>query len=121
MPASLQAMPFHQYFFFAPGGSVVHVCPPVPEALLKKPTEVRSMDPPLGVQYLLGQEAGDLTEGALNDQNGNGQLDRSESAGRHPRTTVRQPTLGMTARPADADQCWWPTDARCDAPRPFFS
>jgi hypothetical protein len=86
----------------------------------EKTTEVRSMALPLGVQYLLGQEAGDLTEGALSDQSGNGQLKRRESAGRRPRTSVRQATLGMTARPADADQCWWPTDARCDAPRPFF-
>ncbi|MCS4178437.1 hypothetical protein GGP96_003184 [Salinibacter ruber] len=63
------------------------------------------MNLPLGVQYLLGQEAGGLTEEALSDQNGSGQLERRESAGRHPRTSVRQPMLGMTARPADADQC----------------
>jgi len=56
MPASLQAMPLHQYFFSAPGGFVGHVRPPVPEAFLKKTTEVTSNNPPLGVQYPLVRE-----------------------------------------------------------------
>ena len=65
--------------------------------------EVRRVDLHLGVQYLLGQEAEYLTEGALNDQNGNGQLDRSELDIRRSRTTFLQPTFGVTIRLADTD------------------
>ena len=65
--------------------------------------EVRRVDLHFGVQYLLGQEAEDLTEGALNDQNGNGQLDRSELDVRRSRTTFLQPTFGVTVRLADTD------------------
>ena len=65
--------------------------------------EVRRIDLHLGVQYLLGQEAEYLTEGALNDQNGNGRLDRSELDIRRSRTTFLQPTFGVTLRIADTD------------------
>lgn len=65
--------------------------------------EVRRVDLHFGVQYLLGQEAEYLTEGALNDQNGNGQLDRSELDVRRSRTTFLQPTFGVTVRLADTD------------------
>jgi hypothetical protein len=65
--------------------------------------EVRKVDLHLGVQYLLGQEAEYLTEGALGDQNGNGQLDRSELDVRRSRTTFLQPTFGVTVRLADTD------------------
>ena len=65
--------------------------------------EVRRVDLHLGVQYLLGQEAEYLTEGALSDQNGNGQLDRSELDVRRSRTTFLQPTFGVTIRLADTD------------------
>lgn len=65
--------------------------------------EVRRIDLHLGVQYLLGQEAEYLTEGALSDQNGNGQLDRSELDIRRSRTTFLQPTFGVTVRLADTD------------------
>ena len=65
--------------------------------------EVRRVDLHLGVQYLLGQEAEYLTEGALNDQNGNGRLDRSELDIRRSRTTFLQPTFGVTVRLADTD------------------
>jgi hypothetical protein len=65
--------------------------------------EVRRVDLHLGVQYLLGQEAEYLTEGAPNDQNGNGQLDRSELDVRRSRTTFLQPTFGVTVRLADTD------------------
>ncbi|MCS3669233.1 hypothetical protein GGP77_003489 [Salinibacter ruber] len=65
--------------------------------------EVRRIDLHLGVQYLLGQEAEYLTEGALSDQNGNGQLDRSELDVRRSRTTFLQPTFGVTVRLADTD------------------
>jgi hypothetical protein len=65
--------------------------------------EVRRVDLHLGVQYLLGQEAEYLTEGALSDQNGNGQLDRSELDIRRSRTTFLQPTFGVTVRLADTD------------------
>ncbi len=64
---------------------------------------VRRVDLHLGVQYLLGQEAEYLTEGALSDQNGNGQLDRSELDIRRSRTTFLQPTFGVTIRLADTD------------------
>jgi hypothetical protein len=64
---------------------------------------VRRIDLHLGVQYLLGQEAEYLTEGALNDQNGNGRLDRSELDIRRSRTTFLQPTFGVTLRIADTD------------------
>jgi hypothetical protein len=57
----------------------------------------------LGVQYLLGQEAEYLAEGALSDQNGNGELDRSELDVRRSRTTFLQPTVGVTVRLADTD------------------
>jgi hypothetical protein len=70
------------------------------ENLAKK---VRRVDLHLGVQYLLGQKAEYLTEGALNDQNGNGQLDRSEMDIRRSRTTFLQPTVGVTVRLADTD------------------
>jgi hypothetical protein len=65
--------------------------------------QVRRVDLHLGVQYLLGQEAEYLTEGALSDQNGNGQLDRSELDIRRSRTTFLQPTFGVTIRLADTD------------------
>jgi len=65
--------------------------------------EVRRVDLHFGVQYLLGQEAEYLTEGALSDQNGNGQLDRSELDIRRSRTTFLQPTFGVTVRLADTD------------------
>ncbi|MBB4091424.1 hypothetical protein [Salinibacter ruber] len=65
--------------------------------------EVRRVDLHFGVQYLLGQEAEYLTEGALSDQNGNGQLDRSELDVRRSRTTFLQPTFGVTVRLADTD------------------
>jgi hypothetical protein len=64
---------------------------------------VRRIDLHLGVQYLLGQEAEYLTEGALNDQNGNGQLDRGELDICRSRTTFLQPTFGLTIRLADTD------------------
>jgi hypothetical protein len=64
---------------------------------------LRRVDLHFGVQYLLGQEAEYLTEGALSDQNGNGQLDRSELDIRRSRTTFLQPTFGVTIRLADTD------------------
>ncbi|WP_263788088.1 hypothetical protein [Salinibacter grassmerensis] len=64
---------------------------------------LRRVDLHFGVQYLLGQEAEYLTEGALNDQNGNGQLDRSEMDIRRSRTTFLQPTFGVSLRLADTD------------------
>lgn len=65
--------------------------------------KVRRVDLHLGVQYLLGQEAEYLAEGALKDENGNGQLDRSEMDIRRSRTTFLQPTFGVTLRIADTD------------------
>jgi len=65
--------------------------------------KVRRVDLHLGVQYLLGQEAEYLAEGALNDGNGNGRLDRSEMDIRRSRTTFLQPTFGVTLRIADTD------------------
>jgi hypothetical protein len=65
--------------------------------------EVRRVDLHLGVQYLLGQEAEYLTEGTLSDENGNGQLDRSELNVHRSRTTFVQPTVGVTVRLADTD------------------
>jgi hypothetical protein len=64
---------------------------------------VRRVDLYIGAQYLLGQEAEYLTEGALNDQNGNGQLDQGELDIRRSRTTFLQPTIGVTVRLADTD------------------
>jgi hypothetical protein len=64
---------------------------------------VRRVDLHLGVQYLLGQEAEYLTEGALSDENGNGQLDRSELDVHRSRTTFLQPTIGVTVRLADTN------------------
>ncbi len=64
---------------------------------------LRRVDLHLGVQYLLGQEAEYLAEGALSDQNGNGELDRSELDVRRSRTTFLQPTVGVTIRLADTD------------------
>jgi hypothetical protein len=64
---------------------------------------VRRVDLHLGVQYLLGQEAKYLTEGTLSDENGNGELDRSEMDVHRSRTTFLQPTIGVTVRLADTD------------------
>jgi len=57
----------------------------------------------LGVQYLLGQEAEYLAEGALTDDNDNGELDRSELDVRRSRTTLLQPQFGVTVRFAGDD------------------
>ena len=64
---------------------------------------VRRVDLHLGVQYLLGQEAEYLAEGELADQNGNGQLERSEMDIRRSRTTFLQPQFGVTFRLADTE------------------
>ncbi|MEF8817231.1 MAG: hypothetical protein V5A58_10610 [Salinibacter sp.] len=64
---------------------------------------LRRVDLHLGVQYLLGQEAEYLAEGDLTDENGNGQLERSEMDVRRSRTTFLQPQFGVTFRLADTD------------------
>ena len=64
---------------------------------------VRAVSLHVGVQYLLGQEAEYLAEGNLNDDNGNGQLDRSEMDVRRSRTTFLQPQFGVTLQLADTD------------------
>ncbi|WP_103029874.1 hypothetical protein [Salinibacter altiplanensis] len=64
---------------------------------------LRRVDLYLGVQYLLGQEAEYLAEGDLTDENGNGQLERSEMDVRRSRTTFLQPQFGVTFRLADTD------------------
>ena len=58
----------------------------------------------LGVQYLLGQEAEYLAEGALTDDNGNGELDRSELDVRRSRTTLLQPQFGVTIQLAGDEE-----------------
>lgn len=65
--------------------------------------QIRAISLHLGVQYVLGQEAQYLAEGALTDENGNGQLDRSEMNVRRSRTTFLQPQVGVTIRLSDAD------------------
>jgi len=57
----------------------------------------------LGVRYLLGQKASYLAEGALEDTNGNGRLDRSEMDVRRSRTTFLQPQFGLTLRLGGSD------------------
>jgi hypothetical protein len=64
---------------------------------------LRAVGVHLGVQYLLGQEAEYLAEDDLTDENGNGQLDRSELDVRRSRTTFLQPQFGVTFRLADTD------------------
>jgi len=58
----------------------------------------------LGVQYLLGQEAEYLAEGALTDDNDNGELDRSELDVRRSRTTLLQPQFGVTIQLAGDEE-----------------
>jgi hypothetical protein len=57
----------------------------------------------LGVWYLLGQEAEYLAEGALEDTNDNGMIDRSEMDVRRSRTTFLQPQFGVTFRLGGTD------------------
>ncbi|WP_022834608.1 outer membrane beta-barrel protein [Salisaeta longa] len=56
---------------------------------------VRGLYLKLGVQYLWGQEAEYLDEGALNDTNQNGQLDASELDIRRSTTSLITPMIGI--------------------------
>lgn len=57
---------------------------------------VRTVSLHLGVQYLIGQKAEYLAEGALADDNGDGRLGESELDIRRSRTTLLQPQFGVT-------------------------
>lgn len=59
---------------------------------------LRAVSLHLGVQYLWGSEAEYLAEGALNDENENNRIDRSELEVRRSRTTFLQPQFGVTFR-----------------------
>jgi hypothetical protein len=55
----------------------------------------RSLSLDIGAQYLLGQEAEYLAEGALTDDNRNGVLDEGELDIRRSATTLIQPQIGV--------------------------
>jgi hypothetical protein len=60
--------------------------------------DVRTVSVHLGTQYLAGGQAEYLAEGALEDTNGNGQLDDEELSIRRSTTTLLQPQLGVTVQ-----------------------
>lgn len=64
----------------------------------KESAEIASVSVHLGAQYLLGQRAEYLAEGALEDTNGNGRLDDEELPIRRSPTTLLQPQVGVTVQ-----------------------
>lgn len=91
---------FDDFAFSGGAGAGLDVRVYQPDAPTKR---VQGVDLHLGVQYLLGQEAEYLAEGALTDDNDNGELDRSELDVRRSRTTLLQPQFGVTMRFAGDD------------------
>jgi hypothetical protein len=88
---------FDDFAWSGGGGAGVDVMVYRPPAGAQKQSSFRGVSLHLGAQYLFGQEAEYVAEGALEDENGNNLIDESELDIRRSATTLLVFKLGLTA------------------------